>query len=82
MTDATGPGAGQSLGIGSIVSESFSLSFANFFKLLAIIIVPIILMGVVAYLLLGSMIDPAMAQPPIDSSRKITPSAAAITGIR
>ena len=57
MSDTSGPGAGQSLGVGSIISEAFSLSFANFFKLLAIIIVPIILMGVVAYLLLGSMID-------------------------
>ncbi|MEM7060656.1 MAG: hypothetical protein AAF557_24000 [Pseudomonadota bacterium] len=60
MSDTTASGATQSLGIGSIISESFSLSFANFFKLLAVIIIPYILMGVAGFLLLGSMLSPDM----------------------
>lgn len=64
MSDTSAPGAGQSLGIGAIISESFSLSFANFFKLLAVIIVPYLIMGIAAYLLLGQLFDPQVMLDP------------------
>lgn len=64
MSDTTGSAAGQSLGIGTIISESFSLSFANFFKLLAIIVIPYIIMAVAGYLLIGQMFDPQIMMDP------------------
>lgn len=64
MSDTTGPGAGQSLGIGSIISESFSLAFSNFFKLLAIIIIPYIVMAIAGYLLMGDLFNPQVMMDP------------------
>ena len=64
MSDTSAPGSGQSLGIGQIISESFSLAFSNFFKLLAVIIVPYVIMGIAAYLLIGQMFDPAVLTDP------------------
>jgi len=60
MSDATNPAGNQSLGIGSIIGESFSLCFKNFLKLLLIMIVPIIVVGAVNYLLFAPMIEAAL----------------------
>ena len=67
MSDTASPGGGQPLGIGTIVGESFSLTFKNFFGMLALIILPLIIMAASGYLLMGNtlvmmMIDPLAAQ--------------------
>lgn len=67
MTDTMNPRPGDSLGIGGIIGDSFSLTFKNFFGMLALIILPLVVMAGSGYLLLGdffiaSMVDPLAAQ--------------------
>jgi len=70
MSDVSNPAGSQSLGIGGIVGEAFSLTFRNFFQLLLIMIVPLLVVGVVYYLMFGNMImaamDPFGPQPQMD----------------
>ena len=67
MSDTASPGGGQSLGIGGIIGDSFSLTFKNFFGMLALIILPLIVMFASGYLLMGNtlvmmVVDPLAAQ--------------------
>lgn len=63
MSDTSTSGGGQSLGIGAIISESFSLSLGNFVPLLAIFVLPVIILVVVGALMFGSVFMTAMTDP-------------------
>ncbi|MEM9139050.1 MAG: hypothetical protein AAGB15_04410 [Pseudomonadota bacterium] len=63
MSETASSGPGQSLGIGSIVSDSFALTFQHFFAMLLIMIVPLALLGGLGYLLFGEMVSTAMIDP-------------------
>lgn len=63
MSDTGTMGSKQSLGIGEIIGQGFSLTFKNFFQLLLITIVPLIVMAGVAYLLFGEVITAVMVDP-------------------
>ena len=67
MSDTSSPGTGESLGIGGIIGDAFGLTFKNFWGMLALIILPVIIMAASGYLLMGNaivtmMIDPVGAQ--------------------
>jgi len=60
MTDTAAPGRSQSLGIGQIIGQSFSLTFGNFVPLLLVIIVPFLIAGGAGYLMFGSIANQMM----------------------
>jgi hypothetical protein len=62
MTDTTSQSR-PGLGVGAITGESFSLVFRNFFPMIAIMILPIIVMFAAGALLFGSSIMTAATDP-------------------
>lgn len=74
MTDTARP-QGPSLGIGAMISDAFTLSFANIAKVFAVMVVPVLLMVAATFALLGSLFfDPeAMTNPDVLQQRMESP---------
>ena len=52
MSDASNPSGNQSLGVGGIIGEAFSLTFRNFISLLLVMVLPLVVVGAVAWFML------------------------------
>lgn len=63
MTDTTEPSARASLGAGSILSESFSLTMRNFLGMLLLIIIPLVVTFGLSALLIGPLMFEMMSNP-------------------
>lgn len=61
MTDMAKPSGTQSLGIGSLIGDAFSLTFSNFLKFLVLMIIPLIVVSALGYVMFNSLINQAMS---------------------